>query len=222
MEAPPSKTYTLLTSIYNDVDDAAYGENANDYNRVIGISKCEQNFANAQTHPHTYIQTDRHPCMGDFNKLSAMLSLKMKCVYACLYETPNQTGLLEALGALKSFVKPLYNWSLQSSWEFHTHAYFHIFPTDMWGTLQETPPLGLIQRGIHKVPRGITHIFVFFSTYIEGALQSSYAEVCKVLGDFERLYETPRDFIHTYIIPISVFFPTDMGLLLKAPMEGAL
>ena len=45
--------YTLLASVHNDVDDA---DDANDYNRVTGISKCEQNFANTQTHPHTYIQ----------------------------------------------------------------------------------------------------------------------------------------------------------------------
>ena len=51
-KAPPSKTYTLLTSVHNDVD------NVDDCSRVIGISKCEKNFANTQTHPHTYIQTD--------------------------------------------------------------------------------------------------------------------------------------------------------------------
>ena len=32
-EAPPSKTYTLLTSAHNDAD------NANDYNGVIGIAQ---------------------------------------------------------------------------------------------------------------------------------------------------------------------------------------
>ena len=34
-KAPPSKTYTLLTSVYNDADDA------NDYNRVISIAQLE-------------------------------------------------------------------------------------------------------------------------------------------------------------------------------------
>ena len=61
MEACPSKTYTLLTSVYNDVDDTDDADNtddANNYNRVIGISKCEQNFSNTQTQSHTYIQTD--------------------------------------------------------------------------------------------------------------------------------------------------------------------
>ena len=62
-EAPPSKTYTLLTSVYNDVNDA---DNADDYNRVIGISKCEQNFANTQTSK-----------LGNYNKLSHRPSLKM-------------------------------------------------------------------------------------------------------------------------------------------------
>ena len=32
-EAPPFKTYTLLTAVHNDADDA------NDYNRVIGIAQ---------------------------------------------------------------------------------------------------------------------------------------------------------------------------------------
>ena len=61
MEAPPTKTYTLLTSVYNDVDNADDVDSTydgNDYNRVTGISKCEQNFANTQTHPHTYMQMD--------------------------------------------------------------------------------------------------------------------------------------------------------------------
>ena len=35
-EAPPSKTYTLLTSVHNDADDA---DATNDYNRVIGIAE---------------------------------------------------------------------------------------------------------------------------------------------------------------------------------------
>ena len=35
-----SKTYTLLTSVYNNVDNADDADNADDYNRVIGISKC--------------------------------------------------------------------------------------------------------------------------------------------------------------------------------------
>ena len=60
-----SKTYTLLTSVYNDLDDA------DDYSGVIGISKCEQK--NANTHPKkcthqpmknpqpTHPSTHRHP-----------------------------------------------------------------------------------------------------------------------------------------------------------------
>ena len=76
MEAPPSKTYILLTSVHNDIDDAENtdadeADNADNYNRVIGISKCEQKFANTQTHP----DTDGHPYMSDFNKLSTVLSL---------------------------------------------------------------------------------------------------------------------------------------------------
>ena len=35
-EAPPSKTYTLLTSVHNDADTT---DDANDYNRVIGITQ---------------------------------------------------------------------------------------------------------------------------------------------------------------------------------------
>ena len=50
-----SKTYTLLTSVHNNLDDA---DNEDDYNRVIGISKCEQKIANTHpnkcTHPHTH------------------------------------------------------------------------------------------------------------------------------------------------------------------------
>ena len=57
MEAPPSKTYTLLTSVYNDIDNAG---NA-DYNRVIGISKCEQNFATTDPNKFTHPPTHRHP-----------------------------------------------------------------------------------------------------------------------------------------------------------------
>ena len=36
-----SKTYTLLTSVNNDLDNADDADNTDDYNRVIGISKCE-------------------------------------------------------------------------------------------------------------------------------------------------------------------------------------
>ena len=35
-EAPLSKTYTLLTSVHNNADDA---DNTHDYNRVIGIAQ---------------------------------------------------------------------------------------------------------------------------------------------------------------------------------------
>ena len=40
MEAPPSKTDTLLTFVHSDVDtdNADDPDYANDYNRVIGIS----------------------------------------------------------------------------------------------------------------------------------------------------------------------------------------
>ena len=56
MEALSSRTYTLLISVHNDVDDADNADDADNYNRVIGVSKCEQNFANTHankcTHPH--------------------------------------------------------------------------------------------------------------------------------------------------------------------------
>ena len=52
-----SKSYTLLKSVHNDLDDA------DDYNRVIGISKCEQKIANThpkkRTHPPTDIRVGR-------------------------------------------------------------------------------------------------------------------------------------------------------------------
>ena len=35
-EAPPSKTYTLLTSVHNDADDA---NDANNYTRVSGVAQ---------------------------------------------------------------------------------------------------------------------------------------------------------------------------------------
>ena len=50
-----SKTYTLLTSVHNDLDDA---DKADDHNRVIGISKCEQKIAN--THPNKRIHRPTH------------------------------------------------------------------------------------------------------------------------------------------------------------------
>ena len=63
-EAPPSKTYTLLTYVHNDADDANDADNTdntNAYYRMIGISKCEQNCANTQNHhPPTYRQTSLH------------------------------------------------------------------------------------------------------------------------------------------------------------------
>ena len=37
-EAPPSKTYTLLTSVHNDADDTDATDDAIDYNRVISIA----------------------------------------------------------------------------------------------------------------------------------------------------------------------------------------
>ena len=52
-----SKTYTLLTSVHNDQEDA------DDYNRLIGISKCEQKIANTHpnkyTHPHTHAKLNK-------------------------------------------------------------------------------------------------------------------------------------------------------------------
>ena len=41
-----SKTYTLLTSFHNNLDDADDVGYVEDYNRVIGISKGEQKIAN--------------------------------------------------------------------------------------------------------------------------------------------------------------------------------
>ena len=50
--------FGCANSVHNDADDV---HNSDDYNRVIGISKCEQNFASTQTlpvYPPTYIQMD--------------------------------------------------------------------------------------------------------------------------------------------------------------------
>ena len=38
-EAPPSRTYTLLTSVINNADDADETDEAGEYNRVIGIAQ---------------------------------------------------------------------------------------------------------------------------------------------------------------------------------------
>ena len=38
-EAPPSKTYTLLTSVNNDANNIDHADDADDYNRVIGIAQ---------------------------------------------------------------------------------------------------------------------------------------------------------------------------------------
>ena len=70
-----SKTYTLLTSLHSHLD------HADDYNRVIGISKYERKIANTHpnkrthppTHQHTHTQTSE---LDDYNKISLWLSLK--------------------------------------------------------------------------------------------------------------------------------------------------
>ena len=49
------KMYTLLTSVHNDLDDADYADN---YNNVIGISKCEQKIANTHPNKHTHPHID--------------------------------------------------------------------------------------------------------------------------------------------------------------------
>ena len=49
------KTYTLLTSVHNDLDDA---DNTGNYKRMIGISKCEQKIVN--THPNKYTHPHSH------------------------------------------------------------------------------------------------------------------------------------------------------------------
>ena len=72
------QNYTLLTSVHNDLDDADDAGNADDYNRVIGISKCEEKIANTHpnisnhrpTHPHT--QTSE---LADNNKLCPIVEL---------------------------------------------------------------------------------------------------------------------------------------------------
>ena len=51
-----SKTYTLLTSVYNDLDNA---DDADNHNRVIGISKCRLKIAN--TYPNKCTHTPTHP-----------------------------------------------------------------------------------------------------------------------------------------------------------------
>ena len=41
-EAPPSKTYTLLTSVHNDTDDANDADDVDytdEYHRVIGVAQ---------------------------------------------------------------------------------------------------------------------------------------------------------------------------------------
>ena len=58
-----SKTYTLLTSVHNDLDDADDADDTDDaddahnYNKVIGISKCEQKIANPYPNKHTHRPT---------------------------------------------------------------------------------------------------------------------------------------------------------------------
>ena len=65
-EAPPSKTYTLLTSIHNNTDDA---NDADDYNRVIGIEQLNA-FSCAKNQNET-LQTN-------WNKMYQKKSLKQK------------------------------------------------------------------------------------------------------------------------------------------------
>ena len=94
MEAPPSKTYTLLTSVHNDVDDADNADNIDDYNRVIAISKCEQNFANTHPNLHTHPQTSK---LGDYNKLSLWLSFIITRKPMGLKCSPLKTSFLAAV-----------------------------------------------------------------------------------------------------------------------------
>ena len=55
-----SKTYTLVTSVHNNLDNADDAGNADNYNRVIGISKCEQEIANTLANKHTNPPTHEH------------------------------------------------------------------------------------------------------------------------------------------------------------------
>ena len=67
-----SKTCTLLTSVHNALDEADNAYNADKYNRVIGISKCEQKIAKTHPNKRTHTQTSE---LDDYNKLSPWMSL---------------------------------------------------------------------------------------------------------------------------------------------------
>ena len=60
--------------MHNDLDNA---DNADDQNRMIGISKCEQKIANTHPNKHTHTQTQISE-LDDYNKLSLWLSLIKK------------------------------------------------------------------------------------------------------------------------------------------------
>ena len=69
------KTYTLLKSVHNDLDNADNADDTDDYNRVIGISKCEQKIPNTYPNKCTLTKTSQ---LDDYSMLSHRLSLKIK------------------------------------------------------------------------------------------------------------------------------------------------
>ena len=100
-----SKTHTLLIPVHNDLDYADNTHNADDadiYNRAIGISKHEQKIAN--THPknipnhtqtHTHTQTSE---LDNYNELSIWLSLK--CSYMDDFHNGKTSNHLFPTGSL--------------------------------------------------------------------------------------------------------------------------
>ena len=77
MEAPPSKTYTLLTSVHNDIDNADNADDAddtNDYNRVMVFSNMNTILLTCiLTNAPTHTQTSK---LEDYNKCRLWMSLQ--------------------------------------------------------------------------------------------------------------------------------------------------
>ena len=108
-----SKTYTLLTSVHNDLDSA---DIADDYNMVIGISKCEQKIANTHPYKHPPTHTHRH--------VSWKITISSAYDWHILTNIPTHPHT-HRHASWKITISSAYDWHILTNIPTHPHTHRH-------------------------------------------------------------------------------------------------